>query len=156
MKASENIILAPRCRQVVQGRLELESEQSLPPLVIVEPVQIPIEGIFTALALTRVEPSARQSSPVKSQAGGKVPQRADRAYAMLANFSRETLTVPKAAVLGVAEEVSEDLVERINAEKDPDMNSLVKPPRKRKQELLHDQLLQEITRSPKARRKTPY
>jgi hypothetical protein len=35
---------------------------------------------------------------------------------MLANFSGK-LTVPKATVLGVAEEVSEDFVDKINAEK---------------------------------------
>jgi len=30
VKANENIVLLPRCRQVVQGRLEMEGEQSLP------------------------------------------------------------------------------------------------------------------------------
>jgi hypothetical protein len=45
VKASENIILAPRCRQIVQGRLETEGEQSLPPFVVVETAQIPIEVI---------------------------------------------------------------------------------------------------------------
>ena len=30
VKANENIVLAPRCRQVVQGRLEMEGDQSLP------------------------------------------------------------------------------------------------------------------------------
>jgi hypothetical protein len=39
---------------VVQGRLETESKQNLPPLVVVEPVQIPIEGILPARAFTRV------------------------------------------------------------------------------------------------------
>jgi hypothetical protein len=79
------------------------SDQNLPPLVVVEPAQIPIEGIFPARALSRVEPSARQSSPVNSKAAGKVKPLADCAYVMLTNFSRDTLTVPKATVLGVAE-----------------------------------------------------
>jgi hypothetical protein len=33
---------------------------------------------------------------------------------MLANFSREELTSPKATVLGVADETSEELVDAIN------------------------------------------
>ena len=105
VKASENIVLAPHCRQVVQGRLELESEYSFPPLVIVEPAHIPIEGIFPDRALTRIEPSARQSSRLTSPVSSSVSQRADRAYVMLTNFSGE-LNVPKVTVLGVAEEVS--------------------------------------------------
>ena len=60
VKASENIVLAPHCRQVVEGRLELKDEQCLPPLVIVEPFQIPIQGIFPARALSRIESSAPQ------------------------------------------------------------------------------------------------
>ena len=38
------------------------------------------------------------------------------AYAMLANFSSETLTVPKGTVLGLAEEVSEQVVNQINSD----------------------------------------
>jgi len=34
---------------------------------------------------------------------------------MVTNFSSEELTIPKATVLGVAEEISEPLVVRINA-----------------------------------------
>jgi hypothetical protein len=34
---------------------------------------------------------------------------------MLANFSNDELILPKATILGVAEEVSESLVDRINA-----------------------------------------
>ena len=59
-----------------------------PTLVVVEPVQIPIEGIFPARALTHIEPSARQSSQVTSQASPDAIRRADRAYVMLANFWR--------------------------------------------------------------------
>ena len=101
-----------------------------PPLVVVEPVQIPIEGIFPALALTHIEPSTRQSSQMTSQASPNVIRHADRAYVMLANFSGETLIVPKATVLGIAEEVSEDLVDRVNAKVEPDANSPARPPRK--------------------------
>jgi len=34
---------------------------------------------------------------------------------MVANFSKEELTIPKATVLGVAEELTEELVDKINA-----------------------------------------
>ena len=60
VKASENIVLAPRCRHAVQGRLELGGGQSIPPLVVVEPVQIPIQGFFPivrSLASSRVHAS---------------------------------------------------------------------------------------------------
>jgi hypothetical protein len=61
---------------------------------------------------------------------------------MLGNFSRESQTIPKATVLGVAEEVSEALIDEINAEKEPDTNSPAKPPTKPKNELLYNKLLQ--------------
>ena len=35
---------------------------------------------------------------------------------MLANFSEETLTVPKHTILGIAQQVSEELVNEINRE----------------------------------------
>ena len=136
VKASENIVLPPPCRQVVQGRLVLESEQCLPSLIVVGQAHITIEGISPARALTRNEPSARQSSRMTSPVSSSVIQRADRAYVMLTNFSGEELTVPKATVLGVAEEVSEDIVDKINTEKESDTDSSTKPPRKRKNELL--------------------
>ena len=47
VKASENMVLAPRCRQVAVARLETEKEHNLPPLLYVEPVQIPIYGNFS-------------------------------------------------------------------------------------------------------------
>ena len=61
---------------------------------------------------------------------------------MLANFSGETLIVPIATVLGIAEEVSEDLVNRVNAESVSDTNSPARSPRKRKNEHLYSHLLQ--------------
>jgi len=66
VKASENIVLAPRCRQVAVARLETE-EQNLPPLVYLEPAQIPIEEFFPPRTLSRVNPSTRQSSQKTSQ-----------------------------------------------------------------------------------------
>ena len=75
-------------------------EKNLPPLVCVEPAQIRIERILTARALSRVESNAQESSRVKSRSSHfetGVPSCC--AYVMLANFSNESLVVPKATVL---------------------------------------------------------
>ena len=58
---------------------------------------------------------------------------------MLANFSEEALTIPKKTVLGVADQIAEQLVNRINAE--TRVTSPVKPRRKRKNEALYQKLL---------------
>ena len=97
VKALENVVLAPRCRQVAVARLETE-EQDLPPLVYVEPAHIPIipiEGIFPARTLSQVKPSTRHSSQLMPPSDNTVTRSANTAYVMLANFSEETLTVPK-------------------------------------------------------------
>ena len=62
VKARENIVLAPRSRQIAVGRLESEKEQSLHSLFCVEPAQLPIEGILPARALSRVELGAHGPS----------------------------------------------------------------------------------------------
>ena len=43
VKTLENMVLAPRYKQVAAARLETEKAQNLPPLVYVEHAQIPIE-----------------------------------------------------------------------------------------------------------------
>jgi hypothetical protein len=60
---------------------------------------------------------------------------------MLTNFSHETLTLPKSTVLGVAEEVSEELVDRINKPEQTSLKSPTRPRRKRKNEALYNKLL---------------
>ena len=80
-----------------------------------EQAQILIEGILPARALSRVESSIQKPSRVTSQHSRtetKVPNHC--AYIMLANFSNEPLVVPKATVLGIAEEISDPLVDSIN------------------------------------------
>jgi hypothetical protein len=67
VRATENIVVAPRCRQFVVGRLDSQEEQKLPPLVCVEPGVIPIEGIFPARVLSRVESSTREPSQATAQ-----------------------------------------------------------------------------------------
>jgi len=60
---------------------------------------------------------------------------------MLANFSNEPLVVPKATVLGVAEEISEYLVNRIKPKYKSGLDTPVKPHRQKKNEALYDKLL---------------
>jgi len=139
VRAKENTVIAPRCRQVVVGKLEAGKERSFPPLVCVEPAQIPIEGILPARALSRVSPNALDPSRVKPQPTGTetgVPSSC--AYIMVANFTNEALTIPKATVLGMAEAISESLVDRINRDSDVP----TKPYRKKKNEVLYRKLLQ--------------
>jgi hypothetical protein len=102
VKATESVTISPRSCQVISARIELGKGQNCPPLVYVEPAAIPHEGILPARMLSRVEVSENEKSQQV------------RALVMLANFSHETLTLPKSTVLGIAEEVSEDLINRIN------------------------------------------
>jgi hypothetical protein len=59
---------------------------------------------------------------------------------MLARFSDQTLTVPKSTVLGIAEEVSEPLVEKIKAKK---AKWPQQPEKEKKNEALYGKLLKE-------------
>jgi hypothetical protein len=62
VRATENVKIAPRCRHTVLGRLESGKEQNLPPLICVEPAQVPIEGIHSARGLARVQSKATTPS----------------------------------------------------------------------------------------------
>ena len=126
VKAKENITLPPRCSKIVAEKLEIGKKQTLPPLVCMEPAQIHVEGIFPARTPTRFGTSAHPTFQVTSQRGHAVSELSNCAYVMLANFSEVELIVPKATKLGVAEEVSELLVDKIN------MDSTIRPPRKNK------------------------
>ena len=53
---------------------------------------------------------------------------------MLANFSSETLTILKAIVLGIAEEMIESVIYRINNERQSNSGGPKKPPRRKKNE----------------------
>ena len=54
------------------------------------------------------------------------------ACVMFANFSDEVQTIPNATVLGIAEGISESLVDKINATSEANLIEPAKPPRKRK------------------------
>jgi hypothetical protein len=59
---------------------------------------------------------------------------------MLALVSCETLTIPTSTVLGVAEDVSEALIDRLKSGENSNEKSQVKPRRKRKNEALYEQV----------------
>ena len=62
-------------------------------------------------------------------------------HVLLANFSSETPTIPKATILGLAEEVSEALIDKINAGSESSSESPTKPPRQKKNDALYQKLL---------------
>ena len=78
----------------MMGRLELEEEQKLLPLVLVKPAQVPIEGILPARGLSRVELSVQTLRSMTSQDDHTVV-RARSVNVMVANFSKKELTIPK-------------------------------------------------------------
>jgi len=88
-----------------------------------EPSSISLHGTFPnsnrrnfSSPDTRVKPSTCQSPQLKQPSDETGTRSANTAYVMLANFSEETLTVPKHTVLGIAQQVSEELIDKINAE----------------------------------------
>ena len=109
-------------KQIVVGRIELPKRRVSPDLVCVEPEQLPFEGLLAARGLARVvakqpdrgrrrtvTPSTSRSSQLRSNQivvdqQSEEPRR-DRVHVMVVNFSHEEIELPKASVLGVAEEL---------------------------------------------------
>jgi len=60
---------------------------------------------------------------------------------MVANFSDEQLIIPKATVLDVAEEITEELVDRINTKEHPISDPLNDKQRKKRNKLLYRNVL---------------
>jgi hypothetical protein len=76
---------------------------------------VPIQGVHPARVITRVR---KRSSLQLTSLQGHIFSEAPRncAYVMITNYSDEELTVPKATVLGIAEDISESIVVKINRE----------------------------------------
>ena len=101
------------------GIVESGKEQKLPPLVCIEHVQIQIEGILPARALSRVEqPEHVMTSHDDDKPTGRFHS---CACIMVGNFSDEALTIPKATVLGIAEGISESMVDKINVKSETNL-----------------------------------
>jgi hypothetical protein len=69
---------------------------------------------YPARALTRVGSGVCKSLPATSQAD-RAESRSLNTHILLANFSDETLTVTKATILAIAEEVSGAEIDKINS-----------------------------------------
>jgi hypothetical protein len=60
---------------------------------------------------------------------------------VLANVSDEKFSVPKATILGVAEEISDSLVDKLNSRNKENSTEQRTPPLKRKIEVLYNKIL---------------
>jgi len=141
VNATENITLAPRCKQIVLGKRVSEGANP-PPLVCMDPIQIPIMGILFSRALSRVEPGTQEPSRVTSPGSHTVTRVSNSCVLLLlANFSDESLTIPKTTIVSLAEQIAEPLVNEINTESKSDTTSPAKPRRKRKNQALCQKLL---------------
>jgi hypothetical protein len=105
---------APKAKQSVLGKLQLPKRRSNPQLVCVKSAHLPIEGTLVAHGLAKVllkvrEPPKQQqavtlSTDSRQQNSSVSPV---YVYVMATNLSHEHIVLPKATVLGVAEEIVE-------------------------------------------------
>ena len=142
VKTAQEVTIAPRCQHVVTAKLDLGKGKESPSLVCVEPAAIPVQGILSARALTKVGTRERDLTQLTSPPEqASVDASANSVYVMLSNFSQEKLTLPKATVLGVAEEVSEALIDGINIDKPQGTGSPNSPQKGARNKALYDKLL---------------
>jgi hypothetical protein len=61
-KTTESIKLAPRVKQIVEGKLEMPKRRESPELVCVEPAQLPLEDVLAARGLSRTFTKPQQTN----------------------------------------------------------------------------------------------
>jgi len=137
-KVVENVTVPPRCKQIIVK--QIIEKQNPPPLVCIEPAQIPIEGILPARGLSRVKTGRPPPSVTSSHSSNISRTRNSQAMVMVANFSDEQISIPNATVLCVAEEIREELVDIINQRDQPISDPLNNKQRKKRNELLYKKL----------------
>jgi hypothetical protein len=103
VRTTEEIRLVPRAKQLIVGRIELPKRRCKPDLVCIEPALILLEGVLAARTLSQSSQEISETDTPKKYV-----------HVMVANFRQEELVLPKATVLGVAEEVTAGLVAAIN------------------------------------------
>jgi hypothetical protein len=96
---------------LIVGRIELLKRRCKPDLVFIEPALIPLKGVLAARTLSQL---MAKPNPPASQERSETDTPRKYVHVMVANFSQEELVLPKANVLGVAEEISIGLVAAIN------------------------------------------
>lgn len=129
--------LTPKSKQVVQGKLLGFERQVFPSLVWVKPAL----GICTARGVSRVHRENHEIQHTDGKAPVASANDADHSLitpcesecenahstpdtsfgtvlVMVENFSEKPISLPKAAVLGIAEEISESLIASIQKEDD--------------------------------------
>jgi hypothetical protein len=123
VKTTETIKPAPKAKQIVVGRMEMSKRRESPELVCVEPAQLPLEGVLAARGLSRIFTKAQQ--PTKTQEAIISVTSCDQlsstqtgmyVHVIVVNFSHEEIQLPKATILGVAEQTSASVVADINDE----------------------------------------
>jgi hypothetical protein len=118
IKAKETVKIPPWVKQMVVGRVDFRKLRQRPELVCTEPAQLPFEGVVAARGVSPVLPEPSCSAGVTSRRvdTGQLRGSGARQYfnVMLVNFSQEEITIPKATVLGVAEEISPNLVAAVD------------------------------------------
>lgn len=147
VRSKESVTLKPMCRQIICGTLDGRKLSFSTGLLCVEPAQIPIEGICAARVLTRISTGValEQLTDVKvtvsrnltashrmrptpdfkvSESQPDTSRQAhtsDAVMLMIANFSEESLTLPKGTVIGIAEEISDNLVVSMSSDEEIDV-----------------------------------
>jgi hypothetical protein len=123
VNTTETIKFAPRVKQIVVGNLEMPKRRESPELVCVEPAQPPLDGVLAARRLSRTFTKPQQSTRSQCamtsvEAGDQLTsiQTGSITHVMIVNFSHEETELPKATVLGIAEEISAGIVAELNDE----------------------------------------
>jgi hypothetical protein len=106
------------------GKLEVPKRGSEIPVVCIEPVQLPSEGVLIARGVSRTIVPIQKSKQPCVQTPGAARRASDvsqdndvvkaAVHVMVVNISNEDVDLPKGTVLGMAEEVSETLVATVN------------------------------------------
>jgi len=123
VKAVENITVPPKCQQIIVGRLDTEEKQNSPPLVCIEPAKIPIQGILPYRELSRVKTKANEPSRVTS------------------SYSSNMIRTRNSQTIVMVEEITEELVDRINTRDYTISDPLSYKKRKKRNEFLYRKLL---------------
>ena len=135
LKATENVAVPPRYRQILRGRLEAEGKQRPPSLVVEQPAHIPIAGILPSRGLSRTD--ARAQVPLgMTSLDNHAETSARYAYVIVANFTEEKLTI------GVAEYFREQAIDRLNTVSRADAARLELSRTQKRNEVLYRKLLQ--------------
>jgi hypothetical protein len=142
VKMARKVTVVPRNRHMVTAKLDSINKPENPPLVSIEPATVPIQGIFEAQALSRIAPVERDAEQLTLRpAHPRTDSSAKSVQGMLTNFSLDELTLPKATVLGIAEEISEKLFDTINTRETENVEFSTKQGLKNRNGKLYQKLL---------------